>query len=179
MALNLQWDKRLFKGPWSSLLKPAPPKQNRSHSSWVLQSMLHFLRHPRAAKSQQGGPAKPKYEMVCSEVLSVGTWCSWTPTRERDKGPSLFPLWQPRSWEVLPLVLMGGCKMLRWHEAASWLAEGMFILSRLAWLRAARRGTAFPRSLAGISSDGKCLAKCLLSHFANKAGVRPLLLVGI
>lgn len=37
----------------------------------------------------------------------------------------------------------------------------------------------FPRSLADNSGDCKCLAKCFLSHFANKAGVRSFLPVEI
>lgn len=51
-----------------------------------------------------------------------------------------------------------------------------------AWLRSMQQeeaGTAFPRSLVGTSGERKRLAKCLLSHFANKAEVRSLLPVGI
>lgn len=139
VRLTVQWEKHFFKRPWSDLLKSAQTRQNRWHCCWALKASWG---NPEQHNCQQDGPAKRRHK-VCHLWLESRVQCGWMSLREREKGSLSIstPAASGLRSDSLYLVMLGGCKTLWWHEADSWLTEGMFILSSLAQPWAARRNS--------------------------------------
>lgn len=163
----------------SSLLKPVAIKKNGSHRTWVLQQWFNSWGILEEHICWQGGPAKPDiiwHALKC--CLCAAGMAVLLPGRET-KDLLLLYSSSLRAEKCLHWWWRGmqSCSGMRWPAGLL-----RACVSCQAWLRSKQweeTGTAFPRSLAGISGECNCLAKCLLSHFANKAEVRSLLSVSI
>lgn len=182
VTLTLKGEKSSFKGSWSGLLL-----------TWskIDDTALGLQKQCTASQGisgqhncQPGGPDKHKHKMCHLWLDGCTCGAMWLDVHwERDKGPLYFHSSSLKEGQqFLPHAQCWwgdakGCSNIR--QPASLLRGCSSCEAWLSFKQQEETASPFPRSLADNSGDCKCLAKCFLSHFANKAEVRSFLPVEI